>query len=105
MNRNTRTFVIAGLVLALVLAALVSPFASSDPDGLEKVAEDHGFIERESENPAWKWSPWPDYWSESDDGSPTPLRKAMVGAAGTLIVFGVAYAIARLAARRRTAEA
>jgi cobalt/nickel transport protein len=36
--------VAAGLLLAaLVLAGLVSRFASSDPDGLTKVSEDHGF--------------------------------------------------------------
>lgn len=105
MNRKTWTFVVAGLLLALALAALVSPFASGDPDGLEKVAQDQGFMARESEEPAWKWSPWPDYWSESEDGLPTPLRKAAAGVIGTLLVFGVGYALARLAARRRASGA
>ena len=33
----------AVLLVALVLAGVVSRFASSDPDGLTKVSEDHGF--------------------------------------------------------------
>lgn len=40
---STRAVVLAGFVVALVLAGLVSRFASSDPDGLTKVSEDHGF--------------------------------------------------------------
>lgn len=38
-----RTFFAAVLLLALVLAGVVSWFASSSPDGLERVAEDKGF--------------------------------------------------------------
>ena len=43
--RRTSTRVLAGVVLllALVLAGVVSRFASGDPDGLTKVSEDHGF--------------------------------------------------------------
>jgi cobalt/nickel transport protein len=39
------TRVVAGglLLAALVLAGVVSRFASSDPDGLTKVSEEHGF--------------------------------------------------------------
>ena len=40
---SIRAVVLAGLVVALVLAGVVSRFASSDPDGLTKVSEDHGF--------------------------------------------------------------
>jgi len=40
---STRAVLLAGLVVALVLAGVVSRFASSDPDGLTKVSEDHGF--------------------------------------------------------------
>lgn len=39
-----RTFPAAVLLLALILAGVVSFYASSSPDGLEKVAEDKGFI-------------------------------------------------------------
>ncbi len=34
-----------GLAVSLLLAGVVSYYASSSPDGLEKVAEDIGFID------------------------------------------------------------
>jgi uncharacterized membrane protein YphA (DoxX/SURF4 family) len=40
---RTRTLAVVVLLVALVLAGVVSRFASSDPDGLTKVSEDHGF--------------------------------------------------------------
>lgn len=39
-----RTFLAIGLLVCLLLAGVVSGFASSSPDGLEKVAEDKAFI-------------------------------------------------------------
>ena len=44
MNRRSVTwFVTAGVVAALALAFFISPLASSEPDGLERVAIDQGF--------------------------------------------------------------
>ena len=40
-----KSFLISGFVASLFLAGVVSFYASSNPDGLEKVAEDIGFIE------------------------------------------------------------
>ena len=45
-----RNFLISGFVASLFLAGVVSFYASSSPDGLEKVAEDIGFIETAKEN-------------------------------------------------------
>ena len=45
-----KTFLISGFVSSLFLAGIVSFYASSSPDGLEKVAEDIGFIETAKEN-------------------------------------------------------
>lgn len=98
--KKTLVFVAVALALSVALAALLSPFASGDPDGLEKVAEQQGFASREAEEPAWRHALMPDYWSEDDSGE-TPLRKAIAGVIGTLAVFAVGYGIARLAARRR----
>ena len=47
---TNRKFYIAGFVVSLFLAGVVSFYASSSPDGLEKVAEDIGFIETAKEN-------------------------------------------------------
>jgi cobalt/nickel transport protein len=38
--------ILVGLVLAILIVIFLAPFASSHPDGLEKVAEDHAFIEK-----------------------------------------------------------
>ncbi|MFN8075536.1 MAG: PDGLE domain-containing protein [Kineosporiaceae bacterium] len=40
---RTRVFFACGLLLALFLAGVVSNWASSDPDGLDKVGRDLGF--------------------------------------------------------------
>ena len=40
-----KSFLISGFIASLFLAGAVSFYASSNPDGLEKVAEDIGFIE------------------------------------------------------------
>ena len=51
MIRQRYIIVVAvGLAIAL-LVALFSPLASPDPDGLEKVAEDKGFIDEGEDAP------------------------------------------------------
>ena len=45
-----KTFLISGFIASLFRAGVVSFYASSHPDGLEKVAEDIGFIETAKEN-------------------------------------------------------
>ena len=40
-----KTFLISGFIASLFLAGIVSFYASSHPDGLEKVASDIGFID------------------------------------------------------------
>ena len=42
---KSKNLLIAGFILSLALAGGVSYYASSSPDGLEKVASDIGFIE------------------------------------------------------------
>ena len=42
---SNRKFLILGLLVSALLAGGASFYASSSPDGLEKVAEDIGFIE------------------------------------------------------------
>lgn len=49
MKKQTR-FLLAGFVLSLFLAGIVSNYASSSPDGLEKVAGDIGFLDSAKEH-------------------------------------------------------
>jgi hypothetical protein len=50
VNKKWLPVIVVGLGLA-VLVALFSPFASSHPDGLERVAEDEGFIAEAKDPP------------------------------------------------------
>ena len=45
-----KTFLISGFLASLFLAGVVSFYASSSPDGLEKVAGDIGFIDSAKEH-------------------------------------------------------
>ena len=47
---TNRKFYLSGLVVSLFLAGVISFYASSSPDGLEKVAEDIGFIQTAKEH-------------------------------------------------------
>jgi cobalt/nickel transport protein len=89
--------ILVGLCAALVLAGIVSFFASSSPDGLERVAEDKGFLEKRGVVPAMV-SPVPEYaWPGIKRGK---LATSVAGVMGTLLVFGAAYGVAALLKRK-----
>lgn len=93
INPNRRWWLV-GLMLALVVA-LFSPLASPHPDGLERVAEDKGFLDRAQEA---TYHIIPDYVFP---GIPNERAATIVaGVVGTLLVFGVAYGLASLLRRR-----
>jgi hypothetical protein len=50
MSRRNLIILLAGLAIALGLV-LIAPLASPDPDGLERVAEDRGFMETARDAP------------------------------------------------------
>ena len=59
-NSSTNKFIAAGFLVAAILAGGASYYASSNPDGLEKVAEDVGFIDTAKDS-AVADSPLADY--------------------------------------------
>lgn len=86
-----------GLIVALALAVVVSPFASPWLDGLEKVAQDKGFLEKGEVDPVIS-APIPDYaWPELESEK---LATQTAGAFGTLLVFGLGYGLAALIKRK-----
>lgn len=88
-----------GAILSLAIAMFASPFASSWPDGLEAVAEHLGFAERAAE-PALP-APIPDY---SMQGISWPAAATSIaGAIGTVVVFILAWALARVLVPRTSA--
>jgi cobalt/nickel transport protein len=96
-----RWFVLTGLGLALLIAVVLSPFASQDPDGLDRVAEDHGFAEKAAPDPIAKKLPFAAVFEEySLQGVPAQIATPMAGLAGTLVTFGLAWGIGKLAVRK-----
>ena len=85
------------LVVCLLVAAL-SPLASSSPDGLERVAEDKGFIDRGQEAPFQLIA---DYVFPGIENE--ALATILAGLIGTLVLFGMAYGLAWLVKSRKTA--
>ena len=89
-----RAYAAFALAVAVGLATAASPFASSEPDGLERVAIERGFdgagVEREG--------PIADYAFPAVDDE--RLATGLAGFIGTLSVFGLAYGLVTLARRR-----
>ncbi|MFD7457554.1 MULTISPECIES: energy-coupling factor ABC transporter permease [unclassified Streptomyces] len=80
---------LGGLAASLVLAGFVSFYASADPDGLEKVAADHGIDEKAKEHAA-AGSPLADYGVEDVDDARLSGGLAGVIGVGVTVVAGSA---------------
>jgi hypothetical protein len=78
------------LIVAFVLA-LLSPLASSSPDGLERVAEDTGFMSAAREA---FYELIPDYVVPGVSNQ--ALATVVAGIIGTAFLFGIGYGIAKL---------
>ena len=85
-----RAFVIGGLAVAMVFAVVVSQFAVDNPDGLEKVAEDTGFIDSAEEH-SLADSLFSDYATEGITNE--TLSLAVAGIVGTLVAGLVVYGL------------
>ncbi|MFE6333720.1 energy-coupling factor ABC transporter permease [Streptomyces sp. NPDC057806] len=97
---SRRTLWISGLATSLVLAGVVSFYASADPDGLEKVAADNG-IDRKAEEHAYADSPLADYGVQDVDDARLSGGLAGVIGVGVTVVAGSAVF---WAVRRRRAN-
>ncbi len=96
MNQKDKKFIIGGVIVCLIIAVL-SPFlASSDPDGLEKSAENLAV----EDNGLGYEPPFPDYTAFGD----SPLSEIVALAIGILIALGLGYGVASLIKRRKPAE-
>ncbi|HKE78923.1 MAG TPA: PDGLE domain-containing protein [Solirubrobacteraceae bacterium] len=97
---SRRLFLALALAVAVALAFAASPYASSSPDGLERVATDKGFVERGKLHKAQHHSPIANYAFPGIDDP--RLATGVAGFVGTLGVFAVGYGVARAARRTRT---
>ncbi len=96
MNRSvTRLFVI-GLLVTVVVAVVVSQFASPHPDGLEYVAEEQGFLDT-AEDHALGDLPLADYGANLTDDD--RVNTAVAGLVGLLLTLLLGYGVFALARR------
>ena len=81
---KNKKFLISGFVISLFLAGVVSFYASSNPDGLEKVAQDIGFLDTAKEHTNAD-GVLADYGVKGIEN-----ERASVGVAGVIGVIGTA---------------
>lgn len=85
-----------GLGIAALVVIILAPLASADPDGLEAVAEEHGFLETARDA---IFNIIPDY---TFPGVEDPvISTILAGLIGVAIVAGLMYVIGRSLTRRK----
>ncbi len=94
---SLRVLLVAGIALSLVLAGIVSFYASGHPDGLEYVAGKTGFLDSAQDHAA-AGSPLADYSAKGVD-SPR-LSGGLAGVVGSLLVLALAGGLFMLIGRR-----
>jgi hypothetical protein len=94
--RLGRRWWIAGLAVAVVVVVVLAPLASGDPDGLQRVAGDTGFVGQARNMIGGLLSGY----EIPGIGDPV-VSKVVSGLLGVAIVFLVIVGVGRLLARRR----
>lgn len=90
-EKQIRSWVVP-VVSILLVAGLLSLFASAWPDGLEKVAEDTGFIGLAEQVRISLPTPFADYTFNGNEG----IGTSIAGILGSIVCFGVAWGIAQV---------
>jgi len=97
---RTRTFVVVGLLVTLLVAGVASYYASSHPDGLEYVAEQAGFADT-AEDSASADSPLSDYQVKGVEND--AVAGGLAGVIGALVVLLVAGGLVYVVRRKGSA--
>lgn len=101
-TQNNRIFILTGLSIALIIAVLVSPFASKNPDGLDRVAQDLNFESKAEEDHLAKKLPFFSIFEEyTMRGVPESVATPLAGLVGTIATFGLSMALGKLTIRQR----
>ena len=91
-----RGWILTGVLITLTVV-LLSPFASASPDGLERVAEDLGFINIAQSAP---YQVIPDYTIPFLGA--TPISTIVAGAIGVIVVLAIAFIAGRSLQSKKT---
>jgi len=96
-SQRNKTFVITGLGVALLVAIFLSPFASSNPDGLDRASQDHGFDKNAQKETLARKLPFYSIFDEyAVRGVPQGIATPLAGLVGTLVTFGLAWGAGKL---------
>jgi hypothetical protein len=96
-DRRNAWWVVAGLAITVAVVVILAPLASADPDGLERVGEDVGFLDAAQDA---LYSILPDYTVPGiDDPFATTVVSGLIGVA---IVFLVMIGVGRILRRGNT---
>ena len=95
MRNRDRRWWLVGLAIAVLVVVVLAPLASPDPDGLERVGEDAGFLDAARDA---LYSVLPDY---TVPGIDDPVSTIVSGLIGIAIVFLVMVGLGVLLRRRR----
>ena len=98
---STRALVVVGVLVALLLAGVASFYASSDPDGLNRVAEDQGIARTEREHQAGD-GPLSGYETKGVDDD--RLSGGLAGVLGSLVVLGLFGGLTLVLRRRADSD-
>jgi PDGLE domain-containing protein len=94
-RRIGRRWWILGLAVAVLIVIVLAPLASSDPDGLERVAGDQGFL---ADAQHALFSIIPGYTVPGLDGN---LSTIVAGLIGVALVAGLLLLLGRFLSRSR----
>jgi ABC-type Fe3+ transport system permease subunit len=95
-RRPGRRWWIAGLAIAALVVVVFAPLASSDPDGLERVATDNGFISQAQNVISGLLGGY-----EIPGVTNATASTILSGLLGVAIVVGIMVLLGRVLARRR----
>lgn len=102
MNRKALwTLIFVGLVISLVIAGFVSFYADPNPDGLEKVAQDSGFIDSATDS-ANAGLPTADYGISGVEDE--RLSAGLAGVLGVVVIAILAFGLFSFLGRSKKAS-
>lgn len=96
ISQRYRRFYGLSLGIALGIATALSPLASQNPDGLDRVAQDQKFDHRAADHSIAHRLPFYQVFDEyAVRGMPESLATPLAGLIGTVVTFGLTWGLGK----------
>jgi cobalt/nickel transport protein len=95
--QNRKKIFIVGIIIAILIVIFLSPFASSKPDGLERVAQDIGFEEKATHYLSKFYKFLDDY--QVSGIANEKISTVLAGLIGILLTIIISYAFLKIISR------